>query len=172
MSYRISTPSSEFLTRVRSTARDDQDQPVRRFVAEGGEPVRDRLRRAVAGEALILASYRPFDQVSPFRELGPASLWARLEHPLIAGQPIHPLDRVLTLADFPNGFGNAVPFDRFAYINPDLTVSLHRLPDDEWVLLDAHMHARATGHGSATGTLADARGALGTATQSLLISAR
>ena len=82
---------------------------------------------------------------TPFRELGPASVWARLEHPLIEGQPIHPLDRVLTLADFPNGFGNAVPFDRFAYINPDLTVSLHRLPEDEWVLLDAHMNARATG---------------------------
>lgn len=109
---------------------------------------------------------------TPFRELGPASVWSRLKMPLLAGQPSHPLDRVLTLADFPNGFGNSVPFDRFAYINPDLTVSLHRLPDDEWVLLDAHMHPRSMGHGSATGTLADEQGALGTAVQSLLISAR
>jgi hypothetical protein len=75
-------------------------------------------------------------------------------------------------ADFPNGFGNSVPFDRFAYINPDLTVSLHRLPAGEWVLLDAVMHPRSTGHGTAGGALADEHGVLGTTVQSLLISAR
>lgn len=107
-----------------------------------------------------------------FRELGPASMWGRLKLPLIAGQPVHPLDRVLTLADFPNGLGNSIPFDRFAYINPDLTVSLHRLPQGEWVLLDAHMNPRSTGHGTATGILADEHGTLGVAQQSLLISAR
>jgi hypothetical protein len=109
---------------------------------------------------------------TPFRELGPAAVWSRLRLPLLAGQPIHPLDRALTLADFPNGFGNSVPFDRFAYINPDLTVSLHRLPEDEWVLLDAAMHPRSTGHGTAGGPLIDARGVLGSAAQSLLISPR
>ena len=107
-----------------------------------------------------------------FRELGPASMWGRLKLPLLAGQAIHPLDRVLTLADFPNGLGNSIPFDRFAYINPDLTVSLHRLPEGEWVLLDAEMHPRSTGHGTASGILADAHGTLGTAVQSLLITAR
>lgn len=108
----------------------------------------------------------------PFRELGPSAVWSRLRLPLFAGQPIHPLDRVLTLADFPNGFGNSVPFDRFAYINPDLTVSLHRLPEGEWVLLDAAMHPRANGHGTASGPLRDQGGVLGTALQSLLISPR
>jgi len=109
---------------------------------------------------------------TPFRELGPSAVWSRLRLPLLAGQPIHPLDRVLTLADFPNGFGNSVPFDRFAYINPDLTVSLHRLPEDDWVLLDAAMHARSLGHGTAGGPLVDERGVLGTTVQSLLISPR
>lgn len=109
---------------------------------------------------------------TPFRELGPSAVWSRLRLPLIAGQPIHALDRALTLADFANGFGNSVPFDRFAYINPDLTVSLHRLPEDDWVLLDAAMHPRSTGHGTAAGSLADRRGALGTTVQSLLIAPR
>lgn len=109
---------------------------------------------------------------TPFQELGPASVWARLRLPLLAGEVIQPLDRTLTLADFPNGFANAVSFEQFAYINPDLTVSLHRLPAGEWVLLDAHMYPRATGHGTSGGTLADEHGVLGTAAQSLLISAR
>jgi Protein of unknown function (DUF1203) len=71
MSYQISIPREAFLHQVRSTDRDDQGQPVRRFRAEGGEPIRDRLRRAQAGEALILGSYGPFAQPGPFRELGP-----------------------------------------------------------------------------------------------------
>ncbi len=111
-------------------------------------------------------------QGAPFAEEGPAAIWSRLLIPLLAGEEIHPLDRALTLADFPNGFGNAVPFERFVYINPDLTVSLHRLPAGEWVLMDALMQPRATGHGVATGALFDVEGPLGMSTQSLLISAR
>lgn len=109
---------------------------------------------------------------APFAELGPASLWSRLRVPLIAGHPIHPLDRALTLADFPNGFGNTIPMDAFTFINPDLTVALHRLPVGDWVLLDAHTYPRATGHGIAQGTLADRTGALGTSVQTLLLSDR
>src|SRR3546814_13615770 len=37
---------------------------------------------------------------APFTELGPATVWGRLKLPLLAGQEIHPPDRVLTLADF------------------------------------------------------------------------
>lgn len=109
---------------------------------------------------------------TPFMELGPAAVWARLRVPVFAGEEIHPLDRALTLADFPNGFANSVPFDRFQYINPDLTVSLHRLPLSEWVLLDAEMHPRSTGHGTADGTLHDEHGPIGSCLQTLLISAR
>jgi hypothetical protein len=109
---------------------------------------------------------------APFVELGPAAVWARLLVPVLAGEETHPLDRALTLADFPNGFANSVPFDRFQYINPDLTVSLHRLPRSEWVLLDAQMHPRAAGHGTAWGALHDERGPIGTCGQTLLISAR
>jgi hypothetical protein len=108
----------------------------------------------------------------PFVELGPAAVWSRLLIPVFAGEEIQSLDRALTLADFPNGFANSVPFDRYQYINPDLTVSLHRLPRSEWVLLDAVMHPRATGHGTAGGTLHDQAGPIGTCTQTLLISAR
>ncbi|OAI43408.1 hypothetical protein AYO41_01970 [Verrucomicrobia bacterium SCGC AG-212-E04] len=59
-----------FLRRVRETGLDDQDQPVRRLIATGGEPCRDVLRRARPGEAIILASYCPFASPSPFREYG------------------------------------------------------------------------------------------------------
>ena len=71
MSYRISTPRPEFVARARAEGKDDQDQPVRRLVAEGGEPLRDLLRRARPGEAILLGSYCGFTQPGPFREYGP-----------------------------------------------------------------------------------------------------
>jgi len=60
-----------FLKRVRSEGIDDLGQPVKRVVARGGEPCRDVLRRARAGEELILASFTPFSKPGPYKEYGP-----------------------------------------------------------------------------------------------------
>ncbi len=65
-----------FLARVRNEGIDDLGQPVKRVVAEGGEPCRDVLRRAKPGEELILASYSPFSKVGPYREFGPVFVLA------------------------------------------------------------------------------------------------
>jgi hypothetical protein len=62
---------TSFLTRVRIEGVDDLGQPVKRLVAAGGEPCRDVLRRARAGEPLILASFTPFVKAGPYREYGP-----------------------------------------------------------------------------------------------------
>lgn len=107
----------------------------------------------------------------PFLELGPALCWFRLRVPMFAGEENTPLTRVLAAADFPNGISNVVPHDRFVYINPDLTVSLHRLPVGEWVAVDA-VTRLGDGHGTATAALADQDGPLGTAIQSLLVFPR
>ena len=61
----------DFLARARSQGIDDLGQPVEHMIASGGEPCRDTLRRAQAGEKLILASYCPFQHAGPFREYGP-----------------------------------------------------------------------------------------------------
>lgn len=105
----------------------------------------------------------------PFLELGPAQVWFRLEVPLLEGQAIDPLDRVLTMADFPNGVSNVVSFEEYVYINPDLTVHLHRLPAREWLLLDAASWVRHAGHGQAVAAIHDDDGRVGTALQSLMI---
>lgn len=60
-----------FLERVRSEGIDDLGQPVKRVAAKGGEPCRDVLRRASAGEELILASFTPFTKPGPYKEYGP-----------------------------------------------------------------------------------------------------
>ncbi len=82
-----------------------------------------------------------------------------------------PLARVAACGDFGNGIGAPLPMGPFRYINPDLTVDLHRLPVDEWVSLEAHSVAEPHGVGLTTGTLGDRRGVLGTSLQSLFIDA-
>lgn len=67
---RIVPLAQDFLDRVRGGL-DDQGQPVERHVARGGEPLRDCLRRASPGEAILLASYCPFTVAGPYREYGP-----------------------------------------------------------------------------------------------------
>jgi len=44
--------------------------------ATGGEPCRDVLRAAHAGEELLLASYCPFEISGPYKEYGPVFILA------------------------------------------------------------------------------------------------
>ena len=71
MTTTIAAIPDRFLQRVRTEGLDDQGQPVKRVIAQGGEPCRDVLRRAVAGEELILASFTPFSKPGPYKEYGP-----------------------------------------------------------------------------------------------------
>src|SRR5256885_14458603 len=68
---------------------------------------------------------------------GPAAVWFRLAVPVVAGVDTTPLMRVAAAADFGNGISGAVTWDEHVFINPDLTVYLHRLPAGDWIRLDA-----------------------------------
>lgn len=72
---RIVPVSADFLARARAGI-DDLGQPVERHTAQGGEPLRDCLRRALPGEAILLASYCPFTVAGPYKEYGPIFLTA------------------------------------------------------------------------------------------------
>jgi hypothetical protein len=67
----------DFLDKVRNAGIDDQNQPVQTMIAQGGEPCRDVLRRALPGEQLILASYCPFTKPGPYKEYGPIFVLAQ-----------------------------------------------------------------------------------------------
>jgi hypothetical protein len=106
-----------------------------------------------------------------FQDPGPAIDWMRLTAPLLAGEDTSPLCRVCALADFGNGI-SAVLRSTHTYVNPDLTVYLHRYPQGEWVCLDAVTRVEPHGVGMAESLLRDERGPIGRSIQSLLIEAR
>lgn len=105
-------------------------------------------------------------------DLGPATYWFRLTAPLVDAEPVAPRDTALVAADFGNGISSVVPITSHVFINPDLTVYLHRLPEGEWVANDAHTWMDPSGISIAEATLHDGSGPIGRATQSLYVAAR
>jgi hypothetical protein len=105
-----------------------------------------------------------------FLECGPATVWMRMRVPLVAGEEPSPLQRVLVAADSGNGVSAALDYDRFLFINTDLSVHLLRMPAGEWVCLDARTHV--DGLGLTDTALWDERGRIGRAAQTLLVRPR
>lgn len=107
-----------------------------------------------------------------FVEPGPARAWMRMRVPLIEGEEPDQLDRVLAAADSGNGVSSPLDYRRYIFINTDLTVNLRRLPEGEWVCLDAVTYPERSGIGLSDTALHDERGMIGRATQALLVAER
>ncbi|HSJ44866.1 MAG TPA: thioesterase family protein [Euzebyales bacterium] len=107
-----------------------------------------------------------------FTEPGPADVWMCMRIPLVAGETPSPLTRVLVAADSGNGVSAIADPRKLLFINPDLTVHLHRHPTGEWVRLRARTVIDRLGSGLATSDLSDAEGPIGMALQSLFVDDR
>jgi hypothetical protein len=107
-----------------------------------------------------------------FREPEPATVWMRMGCALVAGEEPTPLQRTLVAADVGNGISAVLDWTRFVFINVDLSVHLERMPEGEWVCVDAVTLPQASGIGTAESVLYDERGRIGRAAQALLIAER
>lgn len=109
---------------------------------------------------------------------GPATVWIRLRQPVVAGEEPSPAQRVAAVADFGNGVSSVLPFERYLFINPDLTIHLARAPIGEWICLDARTIipsgevGMGIGMGMAESALYDGAGRIGRSVQSLLVDVR
>lgn len=105
-----------------------------------------------------------------FDQPGPAVDWIRMAVPIVAGEPASPAARVAAAADFGNGVSWVLPrTEGYTFINPDLTIYLHRLPVGEWICLEAATTAEPHGIGLAESRLWDESGPIGRSLQSLLL---
>lgn len=143
-------------------------------------PGPEAVPAATPDDVAVAATYDAFHNAGvehrfvagAFHAPGPATDWIRLRVPVVASRPTTPLQRVLAAADFGNGISGVADFQQLLFINPDLTVHLHRLPAAEWVALDAVSRLEEHGVGVAQSALWDERGPLGRSLQSLLVEAR
>lgn len=99
---------------------------------------------------------------------GPTTLWMKTP-PLLAGETPSPFQRICPLADCGNGTSRNAELTDVTFVNPDLTIILHRLPESEWLASSAISFWEPSGIGLSQATLFDEKGPVGTASQTLLI---
>ena len=107
-----------------------------------------------------------------FNGSGPSTAWFRLRVPLVAGEPASQLQLLAAAGDFGNGISAALPWDKYVFINPDLTLYVERPPIGEWICLQSQTIIAPDGIATAESVLYDLNGRVGTATQALLIAPR
>jgi hypothetical protein len=107
-----------------------------------------------------------------FMGRGPSTAWFRLRVPVFPGETPSPLQRLAAAADFPNGIATELDWERWIFINPDLTIHIERPPVGEWICLEASMRVARDGVGQAEAVLRDERGRVGRSLQSLYVTRR
>lgn len=101
-------------------------------------------------------------------EPGPTIAWMKTVA-LLENETPSPFQRICPLADCGNAFGrNAEPWD-VNFMNPDLTILLHRDPVGDWLGTNAAGFWEESGIGMADAQLFDETGAIGRALQTLLL---
>jgi hypothetical protein len=103
---------------------------------------------------------------------GAVAAWMRPRVALVEGEDSSALQRLLIVADSASGIAVVVEPAHHTFVNADLTVSIHRLPESEWVCLDAATVAEAHGVGLTHARLWDTRGPVGVSLQTCLAERR
>ncbi len=107
-----------------------------------------------------------------FREPGPATAWLRMRVPLVPGETPSPLSRVLCAAASGNGISSPLDYQRYVFVNTELTVHLYRYPEGEWVGMESRSLVEPSGVGLTETTLFDERSAIGSARPTLFVRPR
>ena len=130
----------------------------------GEFPISSAGRPRGFASAAVDVGYPPDETRAP----GPTTLWMRTI-PLLEGEDPSPFQRVCPLADCGNGLSrNSEPWE-MSFVNADLTITLHRDPEGEWLASSAVSHWEPTGIGLADAVLYDAEGAVGRACQVVIV---
>jgi Thioesterase-like superfamily len=107
-----------------------------------------------------------------FAELGPKTIWARMRIPLVEGEAPTPLARVLAMVDSANGISAELDVEKYLFVPVNLTATLERYPDAEWVGMHARTSLGSDGIGITRAHIFDERGMIGEALQTLYVEKR
>jgi hypothetical protein len=100
---------------------------------------------------------------------GPGESWLRPTVDLVKGEAMTPLERLFAVADDANGIGTKLDIRKWTFMNTDLVVHVHRVPDGEWIGIRAETSYGPDGIGTTFGTLFDESGPVGGIQQSVLV---
>ncbi|HSF86198.1 MAG TPA: thioesterase family protein [Acidimicrobiia bacterium] len=107
-----------------------------------------------------------------FLRPGPGVSWFRLRHPVVEGEDPSPFVRLATVADMSNGNSQALDPSAYIYVNPDITLYAHRLPEGDWIGMKSAAHQHESGIGLADTRVFDEHGPIGRINQAQLLDKR
>ena len=107
-----------------------------------------------------------------FDEAGPGTVWMRPGAQLVAGEPMSPLQRLLTCVDSASGISSVLPLAEWRFLNTELTVHVLREPVGAWVCVDAATSLGGGSVGLATSDVYDEQGLVARSAQALLVARR
>jgi Acyl-CoA thioesterase C-terminal domain/Acyl-CoA thioesterase N-terminal domain len=113
---------------------------------------------------------RTVDQT--FLTPGAGESWVRLRVPVVEGEEMTPFLRIATVADIGNGNGQILDPMVHSFVNPDVSLHLHRLPVGEWIGMKSVSYPQAYGIGMADTAIFDRQGSLGRVIQSQILDLR
>jgi len=100
-------------------------------------------------------------------------MWISLLVPVVAGEPTPPIAQVAAAADYGStATGNLLSFDRWSFMNTELSLHLSREPVGPWVGVVSSGMIQPVGCGLAMAALYDRSGPLGRSAQALVVEER
>ena len=100
---------------------------------------------------------------------GPGESWLKPTVDLVQGEAMTPLQRLFSVADDANGLGTKLDIRKWTFMNTDLVVHVHRVPEGDWIGIRAETSYGPDGIGTTFGTLFDQSGPVGGIQQSVLV---
>ncbi len=105
-------------------------------------------------------------------EPGPGVVWMRPTMPLVAGEQMSPVQRLMTCVDSASGVSAELDPAHWGFLNTELTVHVLRPPVGAWICLEAETTLGGGSVGLATSSVYDEQGLCARSAQALLVSAR
>jgi hypothetical protein len=133
----------------------------------GGFPIGRPVHGLTGFRDAVEMRYPPGEDNLP----GATTLWMSTVG-LLPDEEATPFQRICPLADCGNAFSRHVDPERVAFVNPDLTIALHRAPEGQWLGMRSVSQWQPSGVGLAVSSLFDDHGSVGTAMQMMLLRPR
>ncbi|MEC8427224.1 MAG: thioesterase family protein [Pseudomonadota bacterium] len=108
--------------------------------------------------------YPPGENIEP----GPTTLWMKTIN-ILDGEEPTPFQRLCPLADCGNGISRNSDLGDLMFMNPDITIAMHRAPTSEWIGSSAKSFWQPNGMGLAQAQLFDREGPIASVMQTLLL---
>lgn len=103
---------------------------------------------------------------------GRGARWVRFIPQVVAGEPLTGLERMAMIADWAAAVAPLFSPREWTLANVDISLHLSRLPQDDWLLVDATSESAGNGIAIANGRLGDRHGMFGSSHQTVFLNRR